>query len=65
MTTPTRTGTTAPVDDPRDPQTEDAGDTHAADIVGRTGEEMPVQRHAQVHDTPDPPDADERTRPGH
>ncbi len=31
------------------------GDTHAADIVGPTGEEMPTQTHAEVHGRPVPP----------
>jgi hypothetical protein len=31
------------------------GDTHAADIVGPTGEEMPTQTHAEVHGGPVPP----------
>jgi len=31
------------------------GDTHAADIVGPTGEEMPTQTHAEVHGGPIPP----------
>ena len=42
-----------------DPQSEDEqpGDTNAADIVGRTGEEMPEVAHDQGRDEiNDPPD---------
>ena len=42
------------IDDPRDDEDDASGDAHAADIVSRTGEEMPIQRHAQVH-PPAPP----------
>jgi hypothetical protein len=42
--------------DPRsdDPADEFQGDVHAADIVGPTGEEMPIATHAEVHRTPEP-----------
>lgn len=36
-----------------DPEDEFLGDTHAADIVGPTGEEMPLARHAEVHSEPE------------
>ena len=45
-----------PNDDGRDPNVELPGDTNSADIVGRTGEEMPVQSHDDV-------ESDERERP--
>jgi hypothetical protein len=32
-----------------DPSDDVSGDTDAFDIVGPTGEEMPVQTHAEVH----------------
>jgi hypothetical protein len=32
-----------------DPADEFQGDVHAADIVGPTGEEMPIATHAEVH----------------
>ena len=31
--------------DRQDPNVEEPGDTNSADIVGRTGEQMPVQSH--------------------
>ena len=34
-----------PNDDPRDRNVELPGDTNSADIVGPTGEEMPLQSH--------------------
>jgi hypothetical protein len=34
-----------PKTDRQDPNMEVPGDTNSADIVGRTGEEMPVQSH--------------------
>ena len=34
-----------PKTDRQDPNVEVPGDTNSADIVGRTGEEMPVQSH--------------------
>jgi hypothetical protein len=45
-------------DPPRDPAPDDPadefqGDVHAADIVGPTGEEMPIATHAEVHRTPE------------
>jgi len=40
-----------PYDDADDPADEFQGDTHAADIVGPTGEEMPIATHAEVHRT--------------
>ena len=36
-----------------DPADEFQGDVHAADIVGPTGEEMPMATHAEVHRTPE------------
>jgi hypothetical protein len=42
-----------PCDAPDDPADEFQGDTHAADIVGPTGEEMPIATHAEVHRTPE------------
>jgi len=44
-----------PKDDRRDPNVELPGDTNSADIVGRTGEEMPLQSHDGV-------ESDERER---
>ena len=44
-----------PKDDRRDPNVELPGDTNSADIVGRTGEEMPLQSHDGV-------ESDERDR---
>jgi len=35
-----------------DPADEFQGDVHAADIVGPTGEEMPIATHAEVHRQP-------------
>ena len=43
-----------PYDVPDDPADEFQGDMHWADIVGRTGEEMPIATHAEVHRTPEP-----------
>jgi len=43
-----------PYDTPDDPADEFQGDVHAADIVGPTGEEMPIATHAEVHRTPEP-----------
>ena len=37
-----------PKDDLRDPNVELPGDTSSADIVGRTGEQMPLQSHDGV-----------------
>ncbi len=34
-----------PIKDRQDPNTELPGDTNSADIVGRTGEQMPLQSH--------------------
>ena len=34
-----------PIERPEDRNVEVPGDTDAADIVGRTGEQMPTQRH--------------------
>ena len=42
-----------PYDSPDDPADEFQGDMHAADIVGPTGEEMPIATHAEVHRTPE------------
>ena len=36
-----------------DPDDEFQGDTHAPDIVGPTGEEMPLATHAEVHTQPE------------
>ena len=44
-----------PKDDPGDRNVELPGDTSSADIVGRTGEEMPRQSHDRV-------ESDERER---
>jgi hypothetical protein len=38
---------------PDDPADEFQGDVHAADIVGPTGEEMPIATHAEVHRMPE------------
>ena len=38
---------------PNDPADEFQGDTHASDIVGPTGEEMPMATHAEVHTLPE------------
>jgi len=43
-----------PYDAADDPDDEFQGDVHAADIVGPTGEEMPMATHAEVHRTPEP-----------
>ena len=47
-----------------DPADEFQGDTHAADIVGPTGEEMPVATHAEVHRTPEPRAYEARSQRG-
>jgi hypothetical protein len=44
-----------PYETPGDPAVEFQGDVHAADIVGPTGEEMPIATHAEVHRMPEPP----------
>ena len=44
-----------PFETPDDPEDEFQGDTHAPDIVGPTGEEMPRATHAEVHSAPDVP----------
>jgi len=44
-----------PDDNSDDPADEFQGDTHAADIVGPTGEEMPIATHAEVHRPPEGP----------
>ena len=44
-----------PKDDRRDPNVELPGDTNSADIVGPTGEEMPLQSHDGI-------ESDERER---
>ena len=44
-----------PKDDRKDSNVELPGDTNSADIVGRTGEEMPLQSHDGV-------ESDERQR---
>ena len=41
-----------PYDLSDDPADEFQGDVHAADIVGPTGEEMPIATHAEVRDRP-------------
>jgi hypothetical protein len=56
------TDTTRPSDPAPDPETPSpggtvpsddiSGDTDAPDIVGPTGEEMPVQTHAEVKEPP-------------
>lgn len=49
-----------PIPNRQDRNVEEPGDTNAADIVGRTGEEMPTQSHDGVDDedrTPPPADA--------
>ena len=51
-----------PYDDADDPADEFQGDTHAADIVGPTGEEMPIATHAEVHRPPDPRAVEPRTQ---
>ena len=38
---------------PDDPEDEFQGDTHAPDIVGPTGEEMPRATHAEVRSLPE------------
>jgi hypothetical protein len=38
------------------------GDVHAADIVGPTGEEMPLATHAEVHHTPEQREPEARPR---
>lgn len=54
-----------PADDPRVPgEGEVPGDTNAGDIVGPTGEEMPVQTHDGVDGTQPTPDSQPR-RAGH
>ena len=45
----------SPNKDRQDPNMEVPGDTNSADIVGRTGEEMPLQSHDGV-------ESDERQR---
>jgi len=47
--------TTADADAAAEESIASMGDTHAADIVGPTGEEMPTQTHAEVHGGPVPP----------
>jgi hypothetical protein len=47
-----------PYDTPSDPERDDPadefqGDVDAADIVGPTGEEMPIATHAEVHRLPE------------
>ena len=58
-----------PKQDRQDPNVEVPGDTDAPDIVGPTGEEMPLQSHDGLE--PEQPerglrrdDADEELRPG-
>jgi len=46
-----------------DPSDDMSGDTDAFDIVGPTGEEMPVQTHAEVHEKPVPPATTSAERP--
>jgi hypothetical protein len=57
-----------PKQDRQDRNVEEPGDTGAPDIVGPTGEEMPLQTHdglepAQPERKAQPDDADERRRP--
>ena len=49
-----------PHDLPEDPADEFQGDMHAPDIVGPTGEEMPIATHAEVHRTPELPSLENR-----
>ncbi len=42
-----------PFEMPDDPEDEFQGDTHAPDIVGPTGEEMPRATHAEVKSLPE------------
>lgn len=42
-----------PIQDPQDRNLEVPGDTNAADIVGRTGEQMPKQSHDGLEDERD------------
>jgi hypothetical protein len=42
-----------PFELPDDPADEFQGDMHAPDIVSRTGEEMPIAAHAEVHIDPE------------
>ncbi len=48
-----------PKDDLRDSNVELPGDTNSADIVGRTGEEMPLQGHDGVQSD----ESERRSRP--
>ena len=45
-----------PNQDRQDRNVEEPGDTNSADIVGRTGEQMPTQSHDGIDD-------DDRSRP--
>lgn len=47
----------------RDQGTETPGDTDAADIVGRTGEEMPEVAHDEIDDAA--PEGDPEGNPAH
>jgi hypothetical protein len=42
-----------PIQDPQDRNMEVPGDTNSADIVGRTGEQMPKQSHDGLEDERD------------
>jgi hypothetical protein len=53
-----------PHDTPEDPEDEFQGDVHAADIVGPTGEEMPIATHAEVHRTHERPVLEARSYRG-
>ena len=51
--------------DPQDPNVEEPGDTNSADIVGRTGEQMPKQSHdgLEAEERGEPAEWDEKDRP--
>lgn len=56
-----------PFDAPHDPERDEPddefqGDMHAPDIVGPTGEEMPIATHAEVHQPPEPRVLDARSK---
>lgn len=54
-----------PIPDRQDRNLEESGDTNSADIVGRTGEQMPEQSHdgieADKRDRGDQPDDNNKT----
>jgi hypothetical protein len=53
-----------PNQDRQDPNVEEPGDTDAADIVDRTGEQMPRQRHDGIDDKEHPRRTDDNPRTG-